>query len=76
MAGLPDLLEAYVGSGTLPGAVILVTRGNRAEVAAVGSAAAGGAAMTRDSIFRLASITKPITAAAIMILVDDGRIAR
>jgi CubicO group peptidase (beta-lactamase class C family) len=75
MASLHDLLDAYVGSGTLPGAVGLVARGNRAEVAAVGSAAVGGAAMTRDSIFRLASITKPITAAAVMILVDDGRIA-
>jgi len=31
--------------------------------------------MARDSIFRLASITKPITAAAVMILVEDGRIA-
>ncbi len=29
----------------------------------------------RDSIFRLASITKPITAAAVMMLVEDGRIA-
>ena len=31
--------------------------------------------MTRDSIFRLASITKPVTAAAVMLLVQDGRIA-
>jgi CubicO group peptidase (beta-lactamase class C family) len=31
--------------------------------------------MARDSIFRIASITKPITAASLMMLVDDGRIA-
>ena len=31
--------------------------------------------MGRDSIFRIASITKPITAAAVMMLVQDGRIA-
>jgi CubicO group peptidase (beta-lactamase class C family) len=31
--------------------------------------------MARDSIFRIASITKPITAAAVMMLVEDGRIA-
>ena len=31
--------------------------------------------MTRDSIFRIASMTKPVTAAAAMLLVDDGRIA-
>lgn len=75
MAGLYDLLETYAGSGTLPGAVGLVARGTRAEVTVVGSAAVGGAAMARDSIFRFASITKPITAAAVMMLVDDGRIA-
>src|SRR5205814_2378031 len=75
MAGLHDLLEGYVGSGTLPGAVGLVARGDRAEVAAVGSATAGGPAMARDSIFRLASVTKPITAAAVMMLVDDRRLA-
>jgi CubicO group peptidase (beta-lactamase class C family) len=32
----------------------------------------GGAPMLRDSLFRVASITKPITAAAALILVDDG----
>jgi CubicO group peptidase (beta-lactamase class C family) len=74
MAGLHDVLETYVGNGSVPGAVCLVARGNRAEVAVVGSVAVGGVSMARDSIFRLASITKPITAAAVMTLVDDGRI--
>jgi CubicO group peptidase (beta-lactamase class C family) len=31
--------------------------------------------MARDSIFRIASLTKPITAAAVMMLIDDGRLA-
>ena len=31
--------------------------------------------MARDSIFRIASITKPITAAAVMMLIDDGRLS-
>ena len=53
----------------------LVARGNRAEVAVVGSVAVDGVPMARDSIFRLAWITKPITAATVMMLVDDGRIA-
>ena len=75
MASLHDVLETYVGDGSVPGAVGLVARGNRAEVAVVGSVAVGGVSMARDSIFRLASITKPITAAAVMMLVDDGRIA-
>jgi CubicO group peptidase (beta-lactamase class C family) len=75
MAELSDILGRHVRSGALPGAVGLVVRGDRAEVAAVGSASVGGAPMTRESIFRIASITKPITAASLMMLVDDGRIA-
>jgi CubicO group peptidase (beta-lactamase class C family) len=75
MADLHALLEKYVGDGAIPGAVGLVARDDRAKVAVVGSMAADGAPMARDSIFRLASITKPITAAAVMMLVEDGRIA-
>src|SRR5215472_16260623 len=75
MSGLCDMLESYVAGGAVPGAVALVARGGETEVQAAGSAAFGGAPMTRDSIFRLASITKPVTAAAVMILVDAGRIA-
>lgn len=74
MADLHGTLQRYVDDGTLPGAVGLVARGSRTEVAAVGSLAVGGAPMAHDSIFRLASITKPITAAAVMMLVEDGRI--
>src|ERR1700749_2190462 len=74
MAELHDLLETYVGDGSIPGAVALVARGDRTEVATVGSVAVGGAPMAEDSIFRLASITKPITAAAGMMLAEDGRI--
>jgi CubicO group peptidase (beta-lactamase class C family) len=36
--------------------------------------AVDGAAMQRDSIFRIASMTKPITAAATMLLVDEGKL--
>ncbi len=75
MASLHDTLKVHVDNGSVPGAVGLVARGDRMEVAAVGSMAVGGAPMARDSIFRFASITKPITAAAVMMLVDDGLIA-
>jgi CubicO group peptidase (beta-lactamase class C family) len=74
MADLRGTLQRFVDNGTLPGAVGLLARGNRTEVAAVGSMAVGGPPMTDDSIFRIASITKPITAAAVMMLVEDGRI--
>src|SRR4051812_37090213 len=71
-----DLLRRHVHDGTVPGAVGLLARGDDVEVVAVGSMDAGGSApMARDSIFRIASITKPITAAAVLMLVEEGRIA-
>jgi CubicO group peptidase (beta-lactamase class C family) len=74
MSDLQNLLEKYADQGTLPGAVGLVARGDHTEVAVAGSVATGGAPMARDSIFRLASITKPITAAAVMTLVEEGQL--
>src|SRR5258708_30965809 len=74
MADLRDILQAHGDNGSIRGAVALVARGDRTEVAVTGSVAIGGAAMARDSIFRLASVTKPITAAAVMMLVEDDRI--
>ncbi|MFJ6793407.1 serine hydrolase domain-containing protein [Streptomyces sp. NPDC091268] len=76
MTGLRDLLERHVDRGPLPGAVALVARGDEVEVAAVGTAdVEGGAPMVRDSLFRVASITKIVTAAAVMALVEEGRFA-
>ena len=68
MTPLQDLLEAAVGDGAVPGAAALVARGDEVEVASAGE-------LGPDSIVRIASITKPITAAAVMLLVDDGRVA-
>ncbi|WP_328889307.1 serine hydrolase domain-containing protein [Streptomyces sp. NBC_00316] len=73
---LHEILHAHVSKGPVPGAVGLVARGDRVEVQATGSADAEGTVpMARDSIFRIASMTKPIVAAAVMMLVEDGRIA-
>ncbi|GAA3215689.1 serine hydrolase domain-containing protein [Actinocorallia longicatena] len=73
MTNLREVLGKYVESGVLPGAVGLVARGGRAEVAAVGVARLeDGAVMRRDAVFRVASITKMVTAAAAMMLVEDG----
>ncbi len=76
MNNLRDTLQTHVDNGSAPGAVGLVARGGWVEVQAVGSVDVDDTApMTRDSIFRIASITKPVTAAAVMMLVEDGRIA-
>jgi CubicO group peptidase (beta-lactamase class C family) len=74
VTSLHEVLDAYVRDGSVPGAVGLVARGDRVEVRAVGRADVDGTPMARDSIFRIASITKPITAAAVMMLVEDGRV--
>ncbi|MGW0733079.1 serine hydrolase domain-containing protein [Streptomyces sp. NPDC002851] len=70
---LQSLLASHVAEESLCGAVALVARGERVEVAAAGSADLDGhRPMTRDSIFRIASLTKPVVAAAVLTLVDDG----
>jgi CubicO group peptidase (beta-lactamase class C family) len=68
-------LAAHVESGYLPGAVALVHRRGETHLEALGTLAFGGSApMRRDTIFRIASLTKPITAAAAMILVEECRL--
>ncbi|MEU0535048.1 serine hydrolase domain-containing protein [Amycolatopsis tolypomycina] len=74
MTSLTELLTRHTGD--VPGAVALVARGDEVEAAAVGSADAGGTVpMARDSLFRIAALTKPITAAAVLLLADDGELA-
>jgi CubicO group peptidase (beta-lactamase class C family) len=73
---LRENLRRHVDDGTLPGAVAIVDRAGRPEVVTVGSVdVEGSRPMAEDTLFRLASITKPITAAAVLALVDDGRLA-
>ena len=56
----------------MPGLVTLVSRRGEVHVDAIGSKALGGdGPIRRDTIFRIASLTKPITAAATMILVEE-----
>jgi CubicO group peptidase (beta-lactamase class C family) len=68
-------MEKYLREGAFPGAAALAAGPGGTEIAAVGEATMGGADMTPDSIFRIASITKPITAAAVLALIDDGVLA-
>lgn len=78
MSELRELLEKYVAAGSVPGAVALVGRASDddIDVQAVGAHdVEGRAPMTPDSIFRTASITKPIVAAAVLMLVEEGRLA-
>lgn len=68
--------ERYVTTGRLPGVDLLVAREGQAVYRQTsGSARADGTPMAADSIFRIASMTKPLTAVAFMMLVEEGRIA-
>ncbi|QHC33045.1 serine hydrolase domain-containing protein [Streptomyces sp. HF10] len=72
---LHALLRRAVNAGGVPGAVGLVAQGDEVEVVAVGEVdVEGSAAMGRDTLFRVASLTKPVTAALVMTLVDEGRV--
>ncbi|MFJ6567585.1 serine hydrolase domain-containing protein [Streptomyces sp. NPDC091292] len=76
MTGLRDTLQPYVSDGSVAGAVGLLARGDRIDVQAVGALDADGTTpMARDSIFRIASLTKPVVAAAVLMLIEDGKLA-
>jgi CubicO group peptidase (beta-lactamase class C family) len=67
-----DVLANHVESGRMPGLVALVSRRGETHVHAIGNMDFHGSRpMRRDTIFRVASITKPITAAAAMVLVEQ-----
>ena len=67
-------MAGHVERGDLPGLVMLVSRHGEVQVDAIGRLAFEGSSMTRDAIFRITSMTKPVTAAAAMILVEEGRL--
>ena len=69
-----DVMAGHVASGDMPGLVTLVSRRGEIHVDAIGNMAIGGAPMQRDSIFRISSMTKPVTAVAAMILVEECRL--
>lgn len=76
LAGVTAVLDKYVDAGELAGAVSLVYhRGEVVQVSARGvQDLETGAPMARDTIFGLASMTKPITAVAVMMLVEEGKL--
>ena len=71
LSRMHSIMAGYVESGAVPGVVTLVARHGEVVADAIGAKAVGGAAMQRDTIFRIASMTKPITAVAAMILVEE-----
>ncbi|MFI0155818.1 serine hydrolase domain-containing protein [Streptomyces lydicus] len=72
---LREVLTRHVESGKIPGLVALVGRGEETHVEAIGTMRHdGGPPMRRDTIFRMASTTKPVAVAAAMVLLDECRL--
>lgn len=77
LATLADSFDrTYVESGRLPHLQLLVSRDERVVLSHVsGRARATGDPLAEDSLFRIASMTKPVTSLAFMMLVEEGRVA-
>jgi CubicO group peptidase (beta-lactamase class C family) len=75
LARMHDTLLSHVDAGRLPGLVALISRRGEEYLDAIGTLAFDRTApMRRDTVFRLASVTKPITAVAAMILVEECKL--
>ncbi len=76
LAKIRPALQGVIDSGVLSGAVTLLWRnGQIADVTVVGQRdIAAGLPMTRDTLFRIASMTKPITSVAALMLIEEGRL--
>jgi CubicO group peptidase (beta-lactamase class C family) len=74
---IPRQLQRFVEDGTIAGAVTLVARHDRvASLEAVGQAdLAANQPMRPDHLFWIASMTKPITATAVLMLRDEGKLS-
>ncbi len=74
---ISKMLRADIEKGAIPGTVLLISRhGKIAHFEALGSLdPQAKTAMTKDAIFRIYSMTKPITSVCIMMLVEQGRLA-
>jgi len=75
LARMRETMSDYVARGEVPGVVTALSRRGETHVEAIGVKAIGrDDPMRADTIFRIASMTKPITAAATMILIEGCKL--
>jgi len=77
LAEAGEVLRGFVGRGELAGAVTLTSRGGQiVQADAIGwRDLEAGDPMRPDTLFRIASMTKPITSVAALILIEEGKLA-
>jgi CubicO group peptidase (beta-lactamase class C family) len=71
LARMREVMAGYVERGEVPGLVLAVSRRGEALIEPIGAAGLDGTPIRDDTIFRLSSLTKPITAAATMICLEE-----
>jgi CubicO group peptidase (beta-lactamase class C family) len=75
-ASLRDVLAPSVARGEVPGLVAIAARRGKTEIHALGVKSLGKPETVEpNTIFRISSMTKPVTAAAAMMLVEDGKLS-
>lgn len=76
-AGLAELHSTavrHIGDDRVPGLVALVASGDDVHVEVLGTLSVSGPPVARDSLWRIASVTKPVTGVAAMALIEEGLI--
>jgi CubicO group peptidase (beta-lactamase class C family) len=74
LANLGAVAAGHVAADRVPGLVALVASGDQVHVEVLGTLSVGGPPVRRDSLFRIASVTKVITGAATLALIEEGLI--
>jgi CubicO group peptidase (beta-lactamase class C family) len=77
LARIPRFLERQVAEGRIPGSLLLIWRRGRIVHQSLTGAIdlARGTPMREDAIFRIYSMTKPLTAVALLMLMEEGKVA-
>jgi CubicO group peptidase (beta-lactamase class C family) len=76
LAAARAVLNQAIADGLMPGAVYLIARGDSVHAEALGARTMDDRApMQRDTIFRIASMSKAVTATAVMMLAEEGKLA-
>lgn len=69
-----DCIKAAIAKGTIPGAVVYVAQAGKPFIFEAQGNASPDVPIKNDALFRIASMSKPITSVAIMLLVDEGKV--